>query len=176
MPTFENVTTKSANEVWKTPDGKMTISEIVLDIAGKDVKAKTYSNAIATVGWSGTVESYEKTGRNGVETFVKQPQKEGFSGGGRSFAKPQGDQFTMYLSYAKDVAVAMLENGKLDEVKFGEVLDSIADGGKTLYEARPGAEPTVEIPRALQAKEKDTDVLEETPSLEELNEIFPDVK
>lgn len=75
MPTVQ-VTTKTATQVWKSPDGQRTINEVELDWEGKTLKAKTYSDAIATVGWSGEVESYEKQGRNGNETFVKQPPKE----------------------------------------------------------------------------------------------------
>lgn len=51
------------------------------------------------------------------------------------------DPFTMYLSYAKDVAVALIasKNG-YDAEKFAEVLDDVITGGKTLYGSRPGAE------------------------------------
>lgn len=154
MPQLQ-VTTKSAEKVWSTPDGKMTIYKVIMDYQGKPVQAKTYSNAIATAGWSGTVESYEKTGRNGPETFVKQPQKEGFQPGGgtqyRAGGKPQADPFTMYLSYAKDIAIAMLgKDGGLDEGKYGEVLSAVVAGGTTLYEARPDAPkpPSVEPAKA----------------------------
>jgi hypothetical protein len=45
----------------------------------------------------------------------------------------------MYLSYAKDIAVAMLKDGKLDDEAYGEVLSAVATGGDVLYEARPDA-------------------------------------
>lgn len=76
MPILE-VTTKSANQVWASPDGQRVIYALELDYNGESVTAKTYSAAIATPGWKGTVDTYEKQGRNGTETFVKQPPKEG---------------------------------------------------------------------------------------------------
>jgi hypothetical protein len=73
---LENVTVKEAKEIWRSPDGQRTISELKLDYQGNTITAKTYSKNL-TLGWSGNLESYEKPGRNGVETFVKQPPKEG---------------------------------------------------------------------------------------------------
>lgn len=72
------------------------------------------------------------------DKFKAAPKAFGGGGGGaKSFSKPQ-DQYTMFLSYAKDVAVAMLDKtGKLDEAAYGVVLAAVNDGGKTLYEARP---------------------------------------
>lgn len=145
MPTLE-VTTKYSRSVWKSPDGQREIFEVTLESDNQELKAKTYSKDIGQVGWVGTVESYEKEGRNGAETFVKQPQKEGFQGGG-SFgrqsssrtaapSKFSGDQFTMYLSYAKDIAVALLASKEgFSEEKYGVMLDAVALGGETLYEA-----------------------------------------
>jgi hypothetical protein len=144
MPTIEVKTTKS-DKVWTAPDGKMSIYELELEYDGQPVKAKTYSESIATIGWSGTVESYEKSGRNGTETFVKQPKKEGYSGGGGGYSKgvggrPPADPFTMYLSYAKDIAVAMYNKDgtiKPDELK--QVITMVLAGGHELYDGRPDA-------------------------------------
>lgn len=148
MPQFQT-TTKQSRSVWKTPDGQREIFEVVLDYDGQDFKGKTYSKDIAVIGWAGTVDTYEKEGRNGSETFVKQPPKEGFGGGSSttqgaghapSVSKPAFDNFTMYLSYAKDIAVAMLgKDGKLDQVAYGEVLNAVSNGGKTLFDERPDA-------------------------------------
>lgn len=91
MPQLK-VTTKAAEKVWASPDGQRVIHKVILDYNGQDAVAKTYSKDIATVGWSGTVETYEKPGRNGSETFVKQPPKEdgsyGSQGGTRGGSKP----------------------------------------------------------------------------------------
>lgn len=78
MPQFE-VKTTEARSVWKSPDGQREIFDVTLDYDGQAVSASTYSKDIATVGWSGTVETYEKEGKGGrpSQTFVKQPQKEG---------------------------------------------------------------------------------------------------
>ena len=150
MPQFDT-TTKRAESVWKSPDGQREIFKVTLDVDGTPLPAKTYSKDISVAGWTGKVESYEKQGRNGPETFVKQPPKEGFSGGGgysKGGFKQPADQFTMYLSYAKDIAVGMLTvDGKLDEAEFGKVLSAVSDGGKTLYENRPDAKPKEEEPK-----------------------------
>lgn len=53
-----------------------------------------------------------------------------------------GDQFTMYLSYAKDLIVSLQETGGYDEDKFNELLTATVKGGKALYNHRPGAEST----------------------------------
>lgn len=93
MPEMNAKTTK-AKEVWKSPDGQRILYRVDLEIDGQPFEAKTYSNAIAAEGWEGKVETYEKTGRNGVETFVKQPQKDGgFSGASsaRPAYKPKDD-------------------------------------------------------------------------------------
>jgi len=136
MPTMQ-LTTKTVSQVWASPDGQRKIYELTLDYQGQDVKAKTYSDAIAVVGWSGEVETYEKAGRTGVETFVKQPPKEGGgSFGGRS-GKAQADPFTMYLSYAKDLKVARIAAG-LDKAKdYTDDLDAVIAGGYTLFQGRP---------------------------------------
>lgn len=53
------------------------------------------------------------------------------------------DKFTMYLSYAKDVAVALIGTKEgFDADKFADILDQVEVGGKVLYSSRPGAEET----------------------------------
>jgi hypothetical protein len=146
MPTLDKVSTVSSKSVWRSPDGQREIFEVMLDYQGNTFKGKTYSKDIATDGWSGTVETYEKEGRNGPETFVKQPAKEnGYSGGGgRSYGsspkQTTNDPFTMFLSYAKDLMVALIasEQGYTTE-RFAELLEDLNTGGMTLYDNRPGA-------------------------------------
>ena len=51
------------------------------------------------------------------------------------------DPFTMYLSYAKDLAVALVATKEgFDEDKYGKLLEAVTVGAKTLYNDRPGAE------------------------------------
>lgn len=153
MPKFE-VTTKSAEQVWKSPDGQRTINKVVLDYNGSPVEASTYSSAIATVGFKGEVETYEKPGKFGVETFVKQPPKEGgytqqqggqrqSSTGGGGYSKSSSDNFTMYLSYAKDLAIALQQTEGFDVDKFKTLLKATAEGGHALYSQRPEAKDEV---------------------------------
>lgn len=140
MPTI-NATVKQAKQVWASPDGQKKIFKLVLDVDGGDMDASSYSEAVAKVGWTGELDTYEKEGKYGTETFVRQPKKEGFGsfGGGKSYsAKPQGDQYTMYLSYAKDIMVAMMNNGYKPE--FDVAIQTIIGGAHVLYESRPSAE------------------------------------
>ncbi len=155
MPTM-NATTKLSEKVWSSPDGQKTIYKITLDVDGQQVSAKTYSDAISQIGWSGTVETYEKEGRMGAETFVKQPPKEGSwsggsgaggGGGGGNYlsktatgAKKDFDNFAMYMSYAKDLVVALQSTEGFDKDKFVELLAATVEGGKLLYGKRPGGE------------------------------------
>lgn len=143
MPLIK-ATTKSSKETWKSPDGKITGFDIVLDVGGEDFPCNTFSKAIAEVGWSGEVETYERNNR----TYVKQPPKEEGSyqsttsgGSTRSSAgKPTFDNYTMYLSYGKDLAIACIKDGAFDGKLYAEVLSAVEAGGAQLYEGRPGGE------------------------------------
>lgn len=77
MPIFNQVKTIESKQIWKSPDGQRVIYEVTLELQGKPMKAKTYSEALTQVGRVSDVETYEKEGRNGVETFVKQAPKDG---------------------------------------------------------------------------------------------------
>lgn len=146
MPVF-HAKTIGSTQVWKSPDGQRVIYEVTLQTGEGSANAKSYSSAIAQMGFEGEVETYEKIGKQGAEMFVKQVAKEnpGYAGGspsysgGKSGSKPMADPFTMYLSYAKDIAVAMLKDGKLDEAQYGAVLEAVLTGGQTLYDSRPDA-------------------------------------
>lgn len=76
MPIIENVTTTKSEQIWESPDGQRKIYALTLEFKGQQFKAKTYSNMIASEGWAGDVETYEKPTKQGSDTFVKQPQKE----------------------------------------------------------------------------------------------------
>lgn len=148
MPTLR-VTTKSANKLWTSPDGKIEMFELEMEWEGKTIQAKTYSKAIAAPGWSGEVESYDKDNKGTMETFVKQPPKEdgsyggqGGMGGRNSGGRPMADPFTMYLSYAKDIVVAHIAAQTKDGIGLS-LDDSIAATlmyGSQLFDGRPGAD------------------------------------
>lgn len=160
MPIFEGVTVKAAEVVWKSPDGQRVLQKVTFNVAGQDMVAKTYSSDIPVVDWSGDIETYEKEGKFGSETYVRQAPKEGGFGGGSSSsagtASPgtsgsrgnsqasKFDNFTMYLSYAKDLAVASIVDGKLDDELYSRLLEAVSAGGEQLYDTRPGAEPKVD--------------------------------
>ena len=76
MPIIQDVETIEAKQVWQSPDRQRTIYDLTLNAGGSEAKASTYSGIIATVGWKGDVETYEKPGKNGSTTYVKQAPKE----------------------------------------------------------------------------------------------------
>lgn len=74
------VKTVDSEEIWQSPDKAKTIWSVGLETADSVYRLKTYSEAIAKVGFEGEVESY--VSKNG-DRFVKQPQQEGGYKGGR---------------------------------------------------------------------------------------------
>lgn len=64
------------------------------------------------------------------------------------------DPFTMYLSYAKDIVVALVGSKEgYDPDKFIQLLDDVAAGGKTLYDGRPGNEKAEKAAEPVKAAE-----------------------
>lgn len=105
MPNFKT-TTKEAKESWKSDDGKVTIYEVVMDYNGKPLKTQTMSKAIATVGWSGEVETYENAkGR----TYIRQPKTEGNWGGSKNYT-PRDDS-AIKAQFAIKAAVNLAASG-----------------------------------------------------------------
>jgi hypothetical protein len=114
MPQLE-VTTKTSEQVWSSPDGTRKIHKLVMEYEGKPVAAKTYSDVIAKEGWSGTVDTYEKEGRNGLETFVRQVPKEGGNYGGGGGSRPAyqpKDEKAIQAMWAISQAIAFNSNSK----------------------------------------------------------------
>src|SRR5258708_248794 len=135
MPSIK-ATTKESKKIWS--GGGRSIWEINLDVGGQTFKTKTYSEAIADVGFSGELESYEKEGKFGVETFVRQKPKEGgYSGSSTHSSGGQGSKYEMYLSYAKDLLVVMLETKGYDKEEYLVLLKAMIEGGNSLHNSRP---------------------------------------
>lgn len=157
MPKLLAKTIKS-EKTWSSPDGKMTIFAVTLETERGNAEVKTFSKAISEIGFEGEVESYEKEGKYGVETFVKQPQKEGGYGGYKG-GKPQADPYTMYLSYAKDLAIASVHEGKFDDKVYASLLDAVSAGGAQLYVERQSADnkpSTIDVAGADETAEQQT--------------------
>ena len=146
MPSLHVKTTKS-EKVWESPDKQRVIYKLELDYEGNPTEAKTYSKDIAEIGWEGDVESYEKEGKFGSETFVKQPQKESGYSGGKSYgaSKPLADPYTMYLSYVKDIAVALINTKAYTVERLNEVANDVATTGEMFYEMRPEGDTTPKV-------------------------------
>lgn len=164
MPIIE-VTTKVSRQVWKSPDGQRKIYELQLEYEGQPVVAKTYSDQIATVGWQGKVDTYEKPGRSGLETFVKQPPKEGgWDGSQRQSSTSTASSKSNYspkdeaaikamwaIDKAKDIVLAVGIEAKrpMDEVEanieeWGQRLFAMVERVKASENAPAAPEPTVE--------------------------------
>ena len=67
--------TTGSQLIWSTPDGSRTIYTVYMEIDGKPQVYKTYSGAVAEAGFEGDIETYEKDGRQGKETFVRQVEE-----------------------------------------------------------------------------------------------------
>lgn len=64
------VKTTNSEQVWQSPDGQKTIWEVTLKAeGGNEYRLKTYSEAVAQLGFEGEVESYLN---NRGERFVRQ--------------------------------------------------------------------------------------------------------
>lgn len=160
-------------------DTPVEISQQKLDKQGNEKPAPKVGDVV-----DGTIDM---SGQYGPK-FKKEYNQGNFNSGGSSFGQSsQGsgttsrsgstnangrsfnsDPFTMYLSYAKDVAVASISDGKFNADLYAEVLEAVETGGKMLYGSRPGAE------------EKSTDVVPEKTSDEDMkkdiDDFFADVE
>lgn len=78
-----NVKTLESKVGWTNPENADMVSyDVVIDVNGRKAQARTYSKAIAEVGFEGEVETYEKKDH----TYLKQVQKEGaWNNGQRRF-------------------------------------------------------------------------------------------
>jgi len=165
MPELE-VTTTKAKEVWKSPDGQRVIYELVLDYKGKPVAAKTYSKEISEEGWEGTVETYEKMGRGGAETFVKQPQKEQYRGGGYAGAKSSGkDEAAIQAMWAITKGIEWLASEPNKDIADVEAL---AKDFNAMVDRVKAGETEVEVK---ETKKKD-EPIEGQITLDDINKVF----
>lgn len=75
-------------------------------------------------------------------------QQKPFSGGGggaKSFGgKPQADPYTMFLSYVKDIAVALVNTKTYTTDKLNEIATDVASTGEMFYAMRPDAKTSDE--------------------------------
>jgi len=147
VPILE-VETKSAEQIWQSPDGQRVINKLTLDYQGKEFYAKTFSRDIAKVGWKGKVETYEKVGTKGSETFVKQPPKEDGNYGGNKGSNKDEDAIQAMWAITKAIEWAGIDK----DVKFTDIpstaiiffnmVDEVKKGKETVIE--PEDEPHVE--------------------------------
>jgi hypothetical protein len=155
------VTTKRSEQVWKSLDGQRTIYKVYFDVNGQEAMAKSYSSAIAAQGFSGQVETYEKQGNNGPETFVKQVPKEQVPGGGSGYT-PRDD---MAIRAQWSIGQAIIYVGEVAEnVDRMETVEQIATKLFAMVDrVKEGIKPDPVI----------TDVPDEPMSIKDLADVFP---
>lgn len=170
MPTFQ-VTTKDAKKIWSAPDGQRSIHEVLLDINGEVAPAKTYSDKIAVVGWTGEVETYEKPGRNGgsPETFVKQvPKENNYAGGGRGNYQPK-DEAAIRAMWAIGQAIQWLNGSPKEDADSFSLIGPLASDLFAMVERVKNANS--EEPTKAEEKVEDVDA---TQLKEAFNKVFGD--
>lgn len=171
MPILK-VETKSAEKVWSSPDGQRTIYKLTLDYEGKPVGAKTYSQTIATVGWSGEAEIYEKEGRNGTEAFVRQlPKEGGYSSGSQAASRggyqPKDDKAIKAMFAIK--AAVELHKGKPKTT-----ISDIEADAQELYAMVDRVKASEDAPEASLVDNEKDDVLPGQLSIEDIKKVFPE--
>lgn len=193
MPVIPNVTTKTAEQVWKSPDGQRILNKVTFEYEGKQFSAKTYSGAIANEGWTGDVLIEERDGKNGPEVFAKQAPKEdspsqayGSSGTTPTASKPayqpkdeNAIKAMWAIRQAKDMKIAL---GITPKMRLDDMLADIEAVAQGLFLMVDRVKVTEDV--AADEPEEDTpkvsDVLAPVPpeienvTIEELNEILGD--
>lgn len=135
------ITAVSENvKTYESKYGQMKEYKVKLEGVAEAVSINQKDSSPAPVVGSTLTGSIQDTEYG--KKFKKEYSQGGFSGGSKSYSKPQGDNFTMFLSYAKDLANTLLQlDGEIDDKKFEKVLTQVANAGKYLYANRPGQEP-----------------------------------
>lgn len=114
---------------------KFKENEMWVDISQKP------STAVPTVGqqMEGTIDI---SGPYGAK-FKKEFAKPGIAPA--RGPKTEFDNFTMYLSYAKDLAVSLQMTSGFNQVEFDKLVEASIKGAYDLYNRRPGA-PATSVP------------------------------
>lgn len=184
MPILQ-VTTDKADKVWSSPDGQRTIWKLTLLYGDQPVAAKTYSQTIATKGFSGEVESYEKPGRDGSETFVRQAPKENpghGSTGGSSQRSGSGytpkDEKAIQAMWAVGQAVQLYIGEFSGKAKPPEPLPMVEAYAEDLFamvdrvKAPEQEEEGSETPDPVMTPEEVDKAAEEPIDLSKIDEVF----
>ncbi len=161
-------TTTASRSVWQSPDLARQIFEVMLDVNGQPMKASTFSEIIAEVGWGGQLESYEKEGKKGAQTFVRQAPKEdgGHSGAtqgvapARSSYQPK-DEAAIKAMFAIKTAVMWLTDSTPDPNDVG-VIEPLAKDIFAMVDRVKASENAPQVP-AEPAPEMPEDFLKDDP-------------
>lgn len=174
MPRLQ-VTTKSAEQVWASPDGQRKIFKVIFEYQGKPVEARTYSEAIAKEGWSGEVETYERPGRGDhpAQTFVKQPQKDGGGYGGR---QPRDDAAIKAQMAVKAAVQALGPLDPSDKRPIDEYLEGVEYVAQGLFEMVDRVKASKDAPAAEEKnKEAPKQEAPSDPNSEDLGSLLDNI-
>jgi hypothetical protein len=181
MPKFTGRTVQIKNNgqpIWQ--QGDRTIWEVVVDAGGHQASVKTYSQAIAQVGFQGEMETYEKPGRNGSETFVRQAPKEdgypprvGGTTSARSNYTPRDDA-AIKAMWAVGQAVTLVTSDDIPLV--GDGLQEIEDYATRLFHmvdrVKTSSDPAI-TPEENPHRYDTSFGTASEPDPSELNNLFP---
>jgi hypothetical protein len=152
MPTYTIKAVNPQVREYNTKFGPMKAYKLLLEdvVPPVDLSQKADTPA-PTVGQTleGTIDMSGAYGPKFKKEYASGNFPKGSSGGSTASSagttsgrgKFDNDPFTMYLSYAKDLVVALQETAGYDDAKYKQLLKATIAGGKALYEARPGATP-----------------------------------
>lgn len=137
-PTVKDVQTKFGDmKVYRLKFNETDASTVVELMQKDSTPAPSVGDTLnGTIDMSGQYGPKFKKDKD----FGSSPRSSGGNYSRPPFVPRNDDPFTMYLSYAKDIAVALIGTKEgYDQEKLSSILDDVLAGGKVLYEGRPSA-------------------------------------
>jgi hypothetical protein len=169
MPILNDVETVDSKIIWQK--GDRTIYEVELEYQGNPFKAKSYSDRVAAIGFTGDVEVYDKQGQRGSEQFVRQAPKENAapaSSGTSTAARPAyqpKDEKAIQAMWAISQAIAL----STATVKENATLEHVYNNAAELFSM-------VDAVKNSDTKQAQLDIVQEVPegpvSLDEIDALF----
>lgn len=179
MPILKNAkTTWVSDEPWSSPDGKVKIWTIKLEVDGQADTHSTMSKALATMGWTGDVEVY--TNAKGKD-YVRQAPKEEQASGSRvssNYTPNPEQQESIARSVALKAAVDYYSGQKPTPSEVTNVAERFLDwltnsGSQAVVATKPVSQTTnvAEKPQSAAPYDYDADI---TSLMEQGQQLPPD--
>lgn len=153
MPILRNAKTVWVNDdAWESPDGKVTIWQIKLEVDGERDTHNTMSKALATVGFEGDVEVY--TNAKGKDYVRQAPKEDGqpHSSGETSFKADPVKQDNIHRSVALEQAVRACKAMTSDTNKAPMNKETVLEVADAFYTWLKNEKPSTEAPEQSKAK------------------------